>query len=77
MILLDQMGHLVSDKSLDELHDFAAKIGMKREWFQDTGTQHPHYDVMGVMKSKAVRHGAKLVDSRELVKRALKKGRDL
>ena len=36
--------HLIAD-SLDELHAFAAKIGLKRYWFQDAKKLHPHYDI--------------------------------
>ena len=28
-------GHLVSDASLEELHNFAEGLGLRREWFQE------------------------------------------
>jgi hypothetical protein len=54
--------HLTADH-LDELHQFAAKLGLKRVWFQDK--RYQHYDT--VFFDKAVKLGAKVVDSRVLV----------
>ena len=48
--------HLSAD-TLDELHDFAAKIGMKRAWFQDHKLL-PHYDLTPARRIVAVRLGA-------------------
>jgi len=40
-----ELGHLYSDKdNLQELHAAAAKVGMKRKWFQDQ-SDFPHYDL--------------------------------
>lgn len=44
MIYFDRFGHLISSKSLEELHVFAQKIGLKREWFQNKG-KLSHYDL--------------------------------
>ena len=57
--------HMAAD-TLDELHEMARKIGMKREWFQDNG-RHPHYDLVKRRRDKAVALGAKEVTGRELV----------
>lgn len=51
-----KMSHMVSDTSIDELHEFAAKLGMKREWFQDKSA--PHYDVSEGLRQKAYKMGA-------------------
>ena len=68
MILTDKAGYLVSDSNLRELHLFAHLIGLKRSWFQDTS--HPHYDITAAWRrSRAVTHGAILVNSKELVRR--------
>lgn len=56
--------HMVSDASLDELHTFAARIGLRLEW-----GQRGHYDLTPGMREKAVRAGAEEVSSRDLVKR--------
>lgn len=48
--------HLTAD-SIEELHQFAEAIGMKRAWFQDHPT-FPHYDLTKTRRIAAVRHGA-------------------
>lgn len=54
--------HLTSDAdSLDELHAFASRLGLKKEWFQDPATMrvsHPHYDITESKRVQAVRLGA-------------------
>lgn len=65
--------HLVSDASLDELHAFARRMGLKLEWFQDkakgTPMYHPHYDLTTKRASlRAEANGAAAVSPRELVK---------
>lgn len=58
--------HLVAD-SLEELHAFALKIGIKRHFFHKTA-KHPHYDLTEQQYHLAVTAGAHLVDSRTLIK---------
>lgn len=48
--------HLVAD-SLDELHGFAKRLGLKRGWFQEQ-TRYPHYDVTVQVRERALRLGA-------------------
>jgi hypothetical protein len=48
--------HLYAD-TLEELHAFAARLGMKRAWFQDRG-RLPHYDLALQRRTLAVRLGA-------------------
>lgn len=58
--------HLIADSEA-ELHEFAKKIGLKREWFQDR--RHKHYDLTTKRKSNyAIEIGAKLITARELIK---------
>lgn len=57
-------GHLVSDTSLDELHDFAARAGIPRRGFD-----LDHYDVPTERYDLLIDLGAELVDSRTLVRR--------
>lgn len=64
-------GHLVSDTSIEELHEFASALGLRREWFQ-TGSI-PHYDLTGEVYERALEKGAELVSSRELVRRAVRR----
>lgn len=48
--------HMYAD-SLDELHRMADAIGMRRAWFQNHPS-HPHYDLVGTLRAKAVQLGA-------------------
>ncbi|MEP7270582.1 MAG: DUF4031 domain-containing protein [Acidobacteriota bacterium] len=63
-------GHLVSDSSIEELHEFASLLGLRREWFQKRSI--PHYDLTGEVYRLALENGAELVSSRELVRRAVR-----
>lgn len=59
-----RMSHLVADTE-DELHEMAASIGLKREWFQPKSV--PHYDVSQSKRTLAIEHGAQEIDNRGLV----------
>lgn|SRR5690554_3457025 len=48
--------HLMAD-SLDELHSFAAALGMPRHAFQDK-TSGAHYDVTAELRERAIALGA-------------------
>ena len=48
--------HLMAD-TLDELHAFAARLGLRREKFQDK-TSGAHYDVPAPLREEALRLGA-------------------
>lgn len=48
--------HLVAD-SLDELHAFAGRLGLRRSWFQEAAS-YPHYDVTTEVRERALRIGA-------------------
>lgn len=64
------MCHMVAD-SLDELHELAAQIGMKREWFQDLPkASHPHYDLNEERRALALELGAVYVPA-EVLARAI------
>ena len=64
--------HLVTEDwspaGLEALHSFAARLGLKREWFQDPPGPRPmpHYDLRPPKRAQAVRLGAAEVDRREL-----------
>lgn len=71
MILTDGV-HLISDESLEELHKFALKIGLKRCWFQGGSRRHPHYDLTSQRKlTKAIVQGAKAVTTKQLIRASL------
>ena len=52
--------HLWAD-SLDELHAFARRIGLKRDWFQNR-PNFPHYDVTPAKFQIALTAGAQYTD---------------
>lgn len=56
--------HLISDHSYDELHEFAARLGIPRHGFQGD-----HYDIPAELRVEALALGAQPVDGRELVRR--------
>jgi hypothetical protein len=56
--------HLCSDRSLAELHAFAATVGIRRVSFQGD-----HYDVDADKRAEALAAGAVPVEARELVRR--------
>jgi len=55
--------HLTTDGNLDELHAFAASLGMRREWFQDHRLAS-HYDLTPAYRELAVARGATFVTAR-------------
>ena len=49
---------------LIELHDFAGKLGLRRDWFQPHPS-HPHYDLTARKRDAAMRLGAWFLPARE------------
>lgn len=61
--------HLMAD-TLDELHDFAARLGLPRRAFQDK-TSGAHYDVDAALRERALAQGAVAISrhrNRDLVR---------
>lgn len=56
--------HLCSDASFDELHAFAATLGLPRRAFH-----RDHYDLPEALFGDAVAAGAEVVSARELARR--------
>ena len=56
--------HMVSDAGFEELHAFAAQMGIPRHRFQGD-----HYDLPPHLRSRAVKLGAHEVATRELTQR--------
>jgi hypothetical protein len=50
--------HLIADTS-EELHAFAARLGMRRHWAQHEGQPTEHYDLMPGERALAVALGAR------------------
>ena len=59
------MCHMIADTTL-ELYEMADMIGVARKWIQDAGTTREHFDIALTKKAKAISHGAKLIDAKEL-----------
>ena len=61
--------HMFIDPSdnLVSLHSFAARVGLKREWFQHKEGGAPHYDLTAKRRSRAVLLGAIELDRRDAV----------
>ena len=59
---------MVTDSSPEELHDFARRLGLRREQFQ-RHERLPHYDLRPHMREKALALGAAAVSSKELFRR--------
>jgi hypothetical protein len=59
--------HMVSTVGADELHAFAARLGLKRAWSQERprASAH-HYDLVPSKRALALRLGAVAVPAREL-----------
>lgn len=58
--------HLIADTE-EELHAMAAKVGMKRSWFQKGGrAEMPHYDLVASRRKKAVEFGAIEIERKQI-----------
>jgi len=58
--------HMYTDGELEELHELAERMGLKRKWFQ----QHPklpHYDLTANMRKLAIRLGAVEASLEEMI----------
>lgn len=64
-----RFAHLVSDESLEELHAFAARLGLPPRAFH-----RDHYDLPDAWWDRAVAAGAAPVDPRVLVRRLRESG---
>lgn len=60
--------HLMAD-TVDELHDFAMRIGLRRVWFQPLSS--PHYDLTPMKREQALGMGAVFVPAKEQARKRL------
>lgn len=64
--------HLITDNpDINELHEFADRIGLRREWFQEftkrpAGLYRPHYDVTDSKRQEAIAAGATPIGVRDM-----------
>ena len=70
----DLYAHMLAS-DLDELHRLAARIGLRRSWFQNHGT-FPHYDVSSGKRYQAIAAGAVPIGMGEIPDDVLCKQRD-
>lgn len=71
---LTRWAHLTdSEDDVDALHAFAARLGLKRSWFQN-GTR-PHYDLTAGRRIDALRLGAVFVPAKAQAREALARRR--
>jgi hypothetical protein len=57
--------HMCAD-SLQELHDFALKMNIKRCWYHPVKS-HPHYDITEEQRHHIIQHGALAISQKELL----------
>lgn len=75
-VRVDYWCHMATDSAdLEELHRFAQSIGLKREWFHNSGLTVPHYDLTPNKRERAVAAGAVEVSAKELFSEC-RRGRD-
>jgi hypothetical protein len=69
--------HLTAD-SEPELHEFAARLGLVRQWFQSKPGRpwHDHYDLPAEVRAQAIACGALPLSSREMARRQAKRRRE-
>jgi len=67
-----QWSHLTGEP-IEELHAFAAQLGLRRAWFQPRSI--PHYDIPPYIRDLAIRQGAIALSRKEFLNqvRVLKK----
>jgi hypothetical protein len=65
--------HMTAD-TLDELHEMATAIGMRRSWYQPPKARHRigHYDLVKTRRATAVRRGAIEVTKEQFIKKLYK-----
>lgn len=57
--------HMTAD-TMDELHEMAELIGLKRSWFQNKDGVTWHYDIVPTKRVLAIRSGAVPVDMHKM-----------
>jgi hypothetical protein len=64
--------HLWAD-TIEELHFFAYRLSMKKEWFQNHN-RHPHYDLRPSKHKLAIKLGALVYSYRKYLREKSKHG---
>jgi Protein of unknown function (DUF4031) len=58
--------HMATDGDIEELHQMAQRLGLRRAWFQ--AGRLPHYDLTPSKRRLAVRFGAQEREAKELLR---------
>jgi Protein of unknown function (DUF4031) len=68
--------HLTADTS-PELHEFASRLGLLRQWFQSKSGRpwHDHYDLPEDVRLQAIACGAQSLTTREMGRRQAERRR--
>jgi hypothetical protein len=68
--------HLTADRT-SELHEFAARLGLRRAWFQSKPTRpwHDRYDLPHEFRDIALRMGAVPLSTRKMGERQARRRR--
>lgn len=64
----NRWSHLWTDEKTKVLHDFAASIGLRKNWFQNK-KDFPHYDIVPSKREEAIKKGAVCVSLKEWLKK--------
>lgn len=59
---------MFTNENIEVLHDFANKLGLKREWFQQ-GSSIYHYDLTESKRIEAIKLGAIEINTRDMLKK--------
>ncbi len=62
------MSHMIADTP-EELRAMAAKIGVQARWIQFPGTAKEHFDICATKRAAAIKAGARLVTTQEIVRK--------
>lgn len=63
--------HMMTDGEIEELHEFAQRLGLKRAWFQNK-PGHPHYDISSNKRKQAIKMGAVNCTAREMNEKCIR-----
>lgn len=64
------MCHMIADSKKELLH-MVDKIGVDRKWIQKEGTYSEHFDVCLSKRNLAIKHGARVISTRKLVRKMM------
>lgn len=66
------MSDLLGEEGTRELDAFAASIGLRAEWRQNSGSESEHYDLFDGAIGRAVDAGSTEVTGRDLIERVVR-----